>query len=153
MTHTLTPKAGLGDLAASLLRTAIPGAWGALIGLLLTWAGPHLPVDLVDALADWLGGPAAVSAVTVASLIVWYWVWRWVEQYVPDWLVTLVLGYAKPPTYAPLTADGAAVITTLPDDEADADTIKGLALAVYNATPENSEERKQAGELLFQLGI
>lgn len=117
MTHSAPPPPAeqLSDRAISLIRTSVPALWGAIVAQLLAWLAGIIPIDLAHALADALTTPAAITfAVTVAT-VVWYWVWRWLEPRVPDWLISLVLGYAKAPTYAPITPDGAAVITSLPD--------------------------------------
>lgn len=119
-THTTD----LSDRAVSYLRTVVPVAWGSLVALLLQLASAHLPADVVTALADWLGGPAAVALVTTVAIAAWYWAWRHLEPRVPDWLVRLVLGSAAQPTYAPVDADGTATITTL--DERDVEALAAL---------------------------
>lgn len=90
----------------------------------------------------WLVGIAA-TVVAVATAVQRILTSPVVEQLLQD----------RAPSLAATTPDGAAIITSLPEPGEDANTIRGLALAVYNATPEDSEERKQASELLFQLGI
>ena len=117
MTHAAppTPADQLSDLAISRIRTAVPALWGAIVAQLLAWLAGVIPVDLAQALADALTTPAALAFAVTAATVLWYWLWRWLEPRVPDWLVSLVLGYAKAPSYAPVTADGAAVITSLPD--------------------------------------
>jgi len=83
----------------SWLRTAVPTAWGSLVALLLGWLAPHLPGDLGQALADALGGEAAVTLVVAVAIAGWYALWRRVEPLIPDWLTRLVLGSAQVPAY------------------------------------------------------
>ncbi len=98
----------LSDRAVSYLRTAVPVLWGSLIALLLrTW--PDVPPEVATALQS----EAVVGAIVALSIVAWYWLWRRAEPHIPDWLTRLVLGSAAAPTYAPVTADGAAVITSL----------------------------------------
>lgn len=87
----------VGDRMASWLRTAVPVAWGVGIAWLVT---------RVPALEQWLNHPAVVGLgellATAVVTVVWYPLWRWAEPRIPDWLTTLVLGYAKEPTYGGL---------------------------------------------------
>lgn len=104
----------MSDLVVSLLRTAVPTAWGVLITWLLT------VVTWLPSLLDTLGvDPLSAevrSAVTGLVLVGWYALWRKLEPVVPAWLVTIVLGMAKAPTYStPTLADGRTI------DEANAD--------------------------------
>lgn len=81
------------DYVASLLRTAVPTAWGiAITSLLAAFALPEYVVEFLNA-------PATIALVTTAVITGWYAVWRWAEPHIPAWLVTAVLGYAKAPTY------------------------------------------------------
>jgi hypothetical protein len=82
------------DRVVSILRTAVPTAWGALLGLLL----PHIPW-LPAAVSEWLQSVAVVEVIVGLCIVAWYAVWRWAEPRIPAWLVTLVLGSAKTPTY------------------------------------------------------
>ncbi len=107
-----TGATSLSDRGASYLRTVIPTLWGTFVAQVFVAISPHLPVDVVDALRDWLSGPAAVGVATAAGIAVWYWVARRVEPHVPDWLTRIILGSAAAPTYAQKTADGQAVIVT-----------------------------------------
>lgn len=130
--HELTTGATtLSDRGASYLRTVIPTLWGSLIGQLFVAVSPHLPVDVVNALREWLSGPAAVGAATAAGIALWYVVARKLEPMLPDWLTRIVLGSAAAPTYAKATADGQAVIvTSLPVATADGSPVTQAALPV-----------------------
>ena len=94
----------LSDRAVSLLRTFVPTAWGAVIGFLL----PYLPW-LPEPVAAWLASEAVVAFVVGLAIVAWYAVWRWAEPKVPAWLVRLVLGSSKTPSYAGASIDGATV--------------------------------------------
>lgn len=109
----------MSDLVASWLRTVVPGLWSAAIGGLLAWLGTHAGwvLDLLDALGIDPKSTAFTAGVVTLVLAAWYAGWRRLEPYIPDWLTRLVLGSSKAPSYAPVTADGAHVITDLTDDE------------------------------------
>lgn len=94
----------LSDRAVSTLRTAVPVAWGSLVGLVLGWVAPHLPGDLGPLLADFLGGEEALTFVVALAIAGWYAVWRRVEKRIPDWLTRIVLGSAAAPSYSPVVA-------------------------------------------------
>jgi hypothetical protein len=118
MTHlpaatSVTGATSLGDRGASILRTAIPAVWGAVVIQLLAWLAPSLPGDVGDSLATLLESEVALGFVTAVAIAIWYALWRVVEPHLPDWLTRLVLGSAAAPTYAKTTPDGAAVVTTL----------------------------------------
>lgn len=100
----------LGDKVASLLRTAVPAAWGAIVTLLL-----GVTTKLPQEVADWLNSPLAISAVTSVVMVLWYALWRRLEPRIPDWLTTLVLGYAMAPTYQPVAVTGAPNIVAYQD--------------------------------------
>lgn len=115
MSHELEPagpRDALSDRAVALLRTAVPTAWGALIGLLVQLLSPRLPVDVVQGLERFLSTEAAIAFVTGLAIVAWYWVWRRLEPHVPDWLARLALGSARTPAYALPSADGQAVVIT-----------------------------------------
>lgn len=126
MTTTTTEHTALSDRAVSYLRTIVPVLWGSIVAQLLAAISPHLPSNLGTALADWLGGEAAIALVTAVAIAAWYWVWRRVEPLIPDWLTRLVLGSARVPEYAltpaPVTGDGAHVITGV-DPEPDSEDV------------------------------
>lgn len=84
----------LSDRAVSYLRTVVPILWGSIIAALIQ-AAEWLPVAVVD----WLSSEATVGLVTTAAIAAWYVVWRWAEPRLPDWLTSIVLGYALAPTY------------------------------------------------------
>lgn len=130
--HELTTGAtSLSDRGASYLRTVIPTLWGTLVGQLIVVVSPHLPVDVVDALRNWLSGPAAVGLATAVGVALWYVVARRLEPHLPDWLTRIVLGSAAAPTYAKQTADGQAVIvTSLPVATADGSPVTQASLPV-----------------------
>ncbi|MCR6647811.1 MAG: hypothetical protein NVV70_06585 [Cellulomonas sp.] len=110
---TTDERTALSELAVATLRTGVPAAWGALVAYLLGVLAGHLPDELHATVTDLLASPA-MSALAVSVVIAaWYWLWRRLEGYVPLWLVRLVLGSARTPSYAPVTADGAAVITSV----------------------------------------
>ncbi|WHP18850.1 hypothetical protein [Cellulomonas sp. ES6] len=117
MKHLATTNAAtsLGDYGASLLRTAVPAAWGTALAALLSWLLPRVPGDVGDALASLLRSDVVTSVLVAAAIAAWYAVARWIEPHLPDWLTRLVLGSAAAPEYAKVTADGAAVITDLPE--------------------------------------
>ena len=77
----------------SLLRTAVPAAWGWIVLRLIELG---IPGDLLAGTE-----PAVVQLVTAAAMVAWYFVWRLAERYLPDWLTTLVLGHPAAPTYVP----------------------------------------------------
>lgn len=117
----MTPST-LSDRAVSYLRTAVPVVWGSLVGLVLGWLAPHLPGDLGQLLADFLGGEAALTFVVALAIAGWYAAWRRVEKRIPDWLTRIVLGSAAAPSYAPpLDGDQRVALAhaydTLPPDD------------------------------------
>lgn len=110
------------DSITSWLRTVVPGAWAALVTVLLGWLGTHAPwaVRLLDGLGIDLTSPALAAFVVSVVLALWYSLWRWLEPRLPAWGTRLVLGSNKTPTYAPTSADGVPDITSLAgqlDDE------------------------------------
>lgn len=111
------PSSGLSDRAVSVLRTAVPSLWGALVAALLGVLAGHLPVEVYDPLAEALSSDLLVAVVVAAVIAAWYALWRRVEPFIPDWLTRVVLGSARTPAYAPTSSDGAAVVTSLDDTE------------------------------------
>jgi hypothetical protein len=103
----------LGDYGASLLRTAVPAAWGTVVAALVAWLAPRVPGNVGDALTTLLQSEVVLGLLVTVAIAVWYALARWLEPRLPDWLTRLVLGSAAAPTYARVTDDGAAVITTL----------------------------------------
>ena len=107
---------GLSDRAVSYLRTIVPIWWGALVA----WALGQWPAvgDVLSAIGLDPTSTVVVTLVTGLAVAAWYAAWRWLEPHIPAWLVRLALGSAATPTYgvtlAPTTADGAAVITSVP---------------------------------------
>ena len=119
MSHT-TPDPSGGELSGrvvAILRTAVPAWWGSLAAWLLAQLATHLPADVTTALADLLNSETAKALAVALAIAAWYSLWRALERHVPAWLVRIVLGSARTPTYAPTSADGAAIITTLSTDE------------------------------------
>lgn len=81
----------------------------ALLGVL---AG-RLPDELYATVERVLDSDVLLLLVVTLVVTAWYWLWRRLEDHVPLWLVRLVLGSARTPSYAPVTADGTAVITSV----------------------------------------
>ncbi|WP_205601444.1 hypothetical protein [Cellulomonas iranensis] len=108
-----TPSGELSDRVVATLRTAVPALWGTVVAWLLARLVGVLPPDVADPLAAALGSDVVVALVVAVFIAAWYAVWRWAEPHVPAWLVRVVLGSARTPAYAPVTPDGAVVITTL----------------------------------------
>lgn len=84
----------MSDLLRSLIRTAVPAAWAAL----LVWATRHvaLPADVVavlDTADDVVLVPAALAGLYAGA--------RWLEsrRWMPRWLVRVLLGSARAPRY------------------------------------------------------
>jgi len=125
----MTPST-LSDRAVSYLRTAVPVLWGSLVGLVLGWVAPHLPGDLGQLLADFLGGEAALTFVVALAIAGWYALWRRVEKRIPDWLTRIVLGSAAAPSYSPvvavLSADGTPVAGPASDQPDGTPVVAGL---------------------------
>jgi hypothetical protein len=102
-----TPGQQLSDRTISLLRTAVPIAWGLLASWLI---GLGLPATVLGQVHD-----LVVAALTAAASAGWYALWRSVEPRLPTWLIRLVLGYATAPSYAPgVTAMPAGSSTSSP---------------------------------------
>lgn len=97
----------LSSFVVSLLRTAVPAAWGAVLAFLLA----HLP---------WIPHAAVVflqsqeTAVTGAVIVAWYALWRWLEKRLPAGLVRLVLGSAQSPLYFTPGPVPTVTVTTTP---------------------------------------
>jgi hypothetical protein len=105
------------DRIVSWLRTVVPKLWGIVAGAVLVWLGQHAPwaIELMDLLGIDLTSPVTVLAVVGLAEVAWYSLWRWLEPRLPDALTRFLLGSAKAPAYAPLTSDGAHVITGVVD--------------------------------------
>lgn len=88
----------MSDRLTAWIRSAVPAGWSAVVAWLV---GLGLPSDLVQP----LGSLGAVVLVPLAYAAV-YAVARWVEaqSWTPKWLVTLLLGVARTPTYTPAPA-------------------------------------------------
>lgn len=85
----------IGDGVASWIRTTVPVAWAALVTLLLEW-WTSIPSEI----ADWIGGEATVSVVTLVILAGWYALWRWLEPRLPTWLDKVLFGLSGSPVYS-----------------------------------------------------
>ncbi|WP_181034119.1 hypothetical protein [Arthrobacter sp. GMC3] len=85
-------------MLTSILRTLIPAWWGLLIAKLL------IAVPALEPLREQLISWGDLAALTLSAVIVgaWYALWRWLQPRLPDWLVVILLGSAKTPTYEPL---------------------------------------------------
>ena len=97
------------DRLTAWLRTIVPTLWSALAA----WLVLHhvLPASLAGA-ADGLGATVAVPVVLAAV----YAGVRWVEaqKWAPKWLVTLLLGSVRTPTYPPVVPAVPAAVPTPP---------------------------------------
>ena len=89
------PGQSVSDYVTSVIRTAVPVLWGALITYLITLV-PTV-AHVVDP-ANVVGLGPAVAAVVAAA---WYALMRKIEPSLPAWLTVIVLGSNKTPTYAP----------------------------------------------------
>ncbi|MCR6706538.1 MAG: hypothetical protein NVV66_18245 [Cellulomonas sp.] len=116
MTHltstTSTERTALSERAVATLRTAVPALWGLLVSALLGALAGRLPSGVYEVVERVLGSETLVLLVVTVVITAWYWLWRRLEDHVPLWLVRLALGSARTPSYAPVTADGAVVITS-----------------------------------------
>jgi hypothetical protein len=85
------------DKLTAWLRTVVPAGWSALI----VWVFAHFHV-LPPTLATWLGGLGETVAVPVVLAAV-YAVLRWLEAqtWMPTWLITVLIGSVKTPSYDP----------------------------------------------------
>lgn len=82
----------MSDRLTSLVRTAVPTLWSALVAWVVAKFG------LSGALAGILAG-LGEQLVVPAVLAVVYAVLRWVEPRLPNWLTRILLGSARPPRY------------------------------------------------------
>ncbi|MDQ0377957.1 hypothetical protein [Amycolatopsis thermophila] len=101
----------MSDKLTSIIRTVVPGAWATLVAWLVSLGLPAF-------VTDWLTGLGGKVTSLVALAAVYAFV-RWVEPRLPAWLTTLLLGSAKPPTYAPQNPDGSVTIPQDPKPPAD----------------------------------
>ncbi|WP_309080263.1 hypothetical protein [Zhihengliuella sp.] len=84
-------------MLTSILRTVVPSLWGGIVGWLLGLI-PALEPLRADLLAY---GDLMVPFLGALLVGLWYAFWRWLEPRLPAWLVRLVLGSVKTPTYEP----------------------------------------------------
>ncbi|GAA4627256.1 hypothetical protein [Cellulomonas oligotrophica] len=117
-THADTRESlALSERVVALLRTAVPALWGTLSAWALAQIAGVLPPVLADPLAAALGSDVVAAVVVAAVIAAWYAAWRWAEPHVPEWLVRVVLGSARTPSYALTPArlldDGAVDIAFL----------------------------------------
>jgi hypothetical protein len=89
------PGQSVSDYLTSVIRTAVPVLWGALITYLITLV-PAV-AHIVDP-ANVVGLGPAVAAVLAGA---WYALMRKIEPMLPAWLTMIVLGSNKQPTYVP----------------------------------------------------
>lgn len=109
------PGQSVSDYVTSIIRTAVPYAWGLLITYLLSLI-PGVAPSLLPAVPVVLGwGPAIAAAIAG----VWYALMRKIEPKLPAWLTVVVLGSNSQPKY--LSADQVIVPTGLqvPSDPRD----------------------------------
>jgi hypothetical protein len=89
-----------GDRLTSTIRTVVPTLWAAVI----VWAAargiPRPVLDLVDGLVEPLLVPLVLGAVHAAA--------RWLEtqRWAPRFVVRVLLGSLRQPTYTPPVVDG-----------------------------------------------
>lgn len=83
------------DYVVRQLRTVVPVLWGSLVSFIMQFVA----LDLIDPVYAALSAQPVQFAVTAVVIWLWYWVWSRVSHHVPDWLVRLVLGSEKEPTY------------------------------------------------------
>jgi len=89
------PGQSLNDYVTSVIRTAVPYAWGLLITYLLSLV-PGVAPALLPAMPVVLGwGPLIAAAVAGA----WYALMRKIEPKLPAWLTVIVLGSNSQPKY------------------------------------------------------
>ena len=87
-------------MKTKLLRTLVPYFWGTAV----TWLIGALPV--LEPLRDDLMAqtPFLVELVSVLVSALWYYAFERLSPYIPDWLLSILMGSAKSPTY-PSTPD------------------------------------------------
>jgi hypothetical protein len=89
------PGQSLNDYVTSIIRTAVPYAWGLLITYLVSLV-PGVAPALLPAMPVVLGwGPLIAAAIAGA----WYALMRKVEPRLPAWLTVIVLGSNSQPKY------------------------------------------------------
>jgi len=88
----------MSDKVTAWLRTVVPAAWGSFILWLVTQI-PAIP----DSVENWLNSDSVKIGVATAVIGLWYWVWRKYESKVPAWLITIVMGSPKTPSYSEST--------------------------------------------------
>lgn len=99
----------LSDRVIAVLRTAVPSLWGALI----VWALSLLdwPPAIEQAIIDTITGEAAVALLIAAAVTGWYVLWTRLSPHLPDWLITVVLGYWATPVYSGWTVSELSMLT------------------------------------------
>ncbi|HUX70401.1 MAG TPA: hypothetical protein VMV41_07825 [Cellulomonadaceae bacterium] len=123
-------SAPLSDWVVSVLRTAVPSVWGALIAWVLT------VVPLPHVVGVFLTSKSGVVA--ALAIVGWYALWRRIEPHLPAWATRLVLGSSRAPSYATITAAVTPVLTNVVDKAiTDAATqVPALAPVVPLVAPE-----------------
>lgn len=107
MSTSTVPAAPLSDWVVSVLRTAVPSVWGALIAWVLTAVPlPHTAGVFLTSKSD---------VVAALAIVAWYAAWRRIEPHLPVWVTRLVLGSAHAPSYATVGAAVAPVLTNVVD--------------------------------------
>jgi hypothetical protein len=82
------------DVGVSIIRTVVPGAWGAALAWLATQVPAFEPVLNAP-------GMAGIGAALALALIgAWHALFRSIENKLPAWLTVLVLGSNKQPSYS-----------------------------------------------------
>lgn len=107
MSTTVAPASPLSDWVVSVLRTAVPSVWGALIAWVLTVVPlPHTAGVFLTSKSD---------VVAALAIVGWYALWRRIEPHLPAWAARLVLGSSRAPSYASVAAVVAPVVTNAVD--------------------------------------
>lgn len=88
MSHS-EPSPNLNTIVPSIIRTAVPAAWGALIAWLIKM------IPSVEVATDDLALLGQV--ITWATIAIWYALSRWLESKVPVLLRKILFGSTKQP--------------------------------------------------------
>ena len=99
-------SAPLSDWVVSVLRTAVPSVWGALIAWVLTVI-PLLPHSVGVFLTS------KSDVVAALAIVGWYALWRRIEPHLPAWATRLVLGSSRAPSYASVVAAVSPTVTNV----------------------------------------
>ncbi|MGI8313346.1 hypothetical protein [Saccharopolyspora hattusasensis] len=81
----------MSDRVVSLLRTAVPAVWSALLAYLVTLGTPPAVTDVVGGLYEPLVWPLVLAG--------YYALLRFIEPRLPAWLTRVLLGSTRAPSY------------------------------------------------------